>query len=188
MPTKRGVRVVLLVEDEALECFVRRVLLAFGFQTRDIRVKRSPKGKGSAKDWVTRNYPDEVRVHRSKSGYQSNIALVVGTDGDERTVQERVRALDAGLEGAGLEKRKIEERFCLIIPKWHIETWLMALSGFEVDEAKNYKNDPRIKDVDYVTTANEFVGRYRNWKQGNPAQLTPPSMIIAFGEMKRIGL
>ena len=34
----------------------------------------------------------------------------------------------------GFEKRKIEERFCLIIPKWHIETWLMSLSGFEVDE------------------------------------------------------
>ena len=70
MPTKRGVRVVLLVEDEALERFVRRVLLAFGLRTRDIRVERSPKGQGSGKDWVTRNYPAEVRAHRSKAGYQ----------------------------------------------------------------------------------------------------------------------
>ena len=46
MSTKRGVRVVLLVEDEALERFVRRVLLAFGFQTRDIRVKRVPERAG----------------------------------------------------------------------------------------------------------------------------------------------
>ena len=89
MPTRRGIRVVLLVEDEALECFVRRVLLAFSFQTRDIRVKRAPKGKGSGKDWVTSNYPDEVRTHRSKA-YQQNIAIVVGIDADEDKVDKRV--------------------------------------------------------------------------------------------------
>ena len=188
MPTKRGVRVVLLVEDEALERFVRCVLLAFGFRTRDIRVERSPKGQGSGKDWVTRNYPAEVRVHRSKAGYQQNIALVVGVDADEQTVVERVRKLDLALEGAGLGKREPVEKLCLMIPRWHIETWLLYLSGFEVDEETTYKNDPRIKNVDYAPVADEFVRRYRNWKQGNLIETTLLAMITAFEEMKRLDL
>jgi hypothetical protein len=189
MPTRRGVRVVLLVEDEALERFVRRVLLALDFcLARAIRVKRSPKGQGSAKDWVTRNYPEEVRAHRSKSSYQENIALVVGIDADEKTVQEQGRTLDTALEAAGLEKRQFGERFCLIIAKWHIETWLVHLNGFEVDEASRYKNHESIKDVDYVAIADAFVEQYRNWKQGKLAKTTPPSMIMTFAEMNHLNL
>ena len=89
MPTKRGVRVVLLVEDEALECFVRRVLLAFGFQTRDIRVERSPKGKGPRRIGSRGITPKKSGSIEARSGYQANIGLVVGTDADERTREER---------------------------------------------------------------------------------------------------
>jgi hypothetical protein len=189
MPTKRGIRVVLLVEDEALECFVRRVLLDLSFQTRDIRVKRSPKGRGSGKDWVTKNYPDEVRAHRAKASYQENIGIVVGIDADEETVQERGRALDAVLERSGLEKRRSEEKFCLIIPKWNIESWLVYLGGEAIDEDKDdYKNHPSIRNVDYPTMADAFVERYRSWRQGSVDQTTPPSMIAAFEEIKRFGL
>ena len=75
-----------------------------------------------------------------------------------------------------------------MIPRWHIETWLLYLSGFEVDEETKYKNDPRIKNVDYAPIADEFVRRYRNWKQGNLTETTLLAMIMAFEEMKRIGL
>jgi len=180
---------VLLVEDEALECFVRRVLLAFGFRRRDIYVKRAPKGQGSAKAWVTRNYPEEVRTHRSKAGYQENIALVVGIDADEKAVEDRARELDAALEGAGLKKRDLGEKFCLVIPKWNIETWLVYLTGFDVQEdLDDYKNHRSLKNVDYATIADEFVLRYRSWKQGKPVETTPRSMISAFEEMQRFGL
>src|ERR1017187_1702602 len=124
MPTKRGVRVVLLVEDEALECFIRRVLKALGTQTRIVRVERSPEGKGSAKAWVTKNYIKEVKAHRSKVRHQENIGLVVGSDADNLTVSARAYGLDAALAGAGFPRRQSEEKICLIIPKWNIETWL----------------------------------------------------------------
>ena len=104
-------------------------------------------------------------------------------------MRERADGLDAALAGAGLTRRQPAERICLIIPKWNIETWLVHLNGVEVDEdLDDYKNHRSVKDVDYVTIADEFVGRYRNWKQGNPAETTPPSMITAFEEMKRFGL
>jgi hypothetical protein len=189
MPTKLGIRALLLVEDEALERFIRRVLLSLGFQTRDIRVKRCPKGQGSAKDWVRRNYPQEARSHRSRASYQENIALIVGTDADELEVVERVRTLDDALVDAGLEIRQPDEKIFLVVPKWNIETWLVHLNGDEVDESRDdYKNDRRIRNVAYAKTAVAFVERYRKWKQGNVVETTPPSMIMTFEEMKRFGL
>ncbi|MGO9470159.1 MAG: hypothetical protein ACLQIB_22410 [Isosphaeraceae bacterium] len=189
MASKRGVRVVLLVEDEALERFIRRAFYAFGFQTRSVRVERSPKGRGSAKDWVTRSYTEEVGDHRGKARYQENIAVVVGIDADEKTVEKQARKLDTALEGAGLQKRQADEKFCLIIPKWNIETWLVYLSGEALDEDRSdYKNHQSVKKVDYVKVAEEFVRRYRNWKQGNTTETSLPSMIAAFEEMRRLDL
>ena len=138
---------------------------------------------------MTKNYIKEVKAHRSKVRHQENIGLVVGTDADNLTVSARADGLDAALAGAGFPRRQSEEKICLIIPKWNIETWLVHLNGFEVDEdLDDYKNDRSIKDIDYVTIADEFIERYRNWKQGNPAETTPPSMILAFDELKRFGL
>ncbi|MFI5455938.1 MAG: hypothetical protein ACHRXM_10855 [Isosphaerales bacterium] len=45
-----------------------------------------------------------------------------------------------------------------------------------------------IRQVDYVTIADEFVRRYRNWKQGSTTETTLSAMIAAFGEMKRLDL
>jgi hypothetical protein len=189
MPTKLGVRVVLLVEDEALECFGRRVLLRFGYRRRDIYAKRAPKGRGSGKDWVTRNYPVEVRTHRRTSSYQENIEIVVGIDADEIAVEERGRKLDAALENAGLERRRPDEKICLFIPKWNIETWIVYLSGIAVDEARDdYKNHPNVRNVDYVRLAEAFVDSFRSWKQGTVDDTMPLSMIMTFAEMKRFGL
>jgi hypothetical protein len=109
MPTGRGIRVVLLVEDEALERFIRHALLIFGF--------------------------------------------------------------------------------CLIIPKWNIESWLVYLCGDDVDESRDdYKNHRRVKDVDYAQVAGQFVERYRNWKAGNNTETALSSMIAAFEEMRQFGL
>jgi hypothetical protein len=186
VPTGRGVRIVLLVEDEAMECFVRRVLKGLGNQTRIVRVERSPQGKGSAKTWVTKNYIKEVRAHRSKVRHQANIGLVVGTDADNLTARERREELDAALAVAGFPRRQSEEKICLIIPKWNIETWLVHLDGFEVDEnSDDYKNHRSIKNIDYGMLAEKFIERYRSWKQGIVAETMPPSMILAFEELKR---
>ncbi len=172
-----------------MECFVRRVLNGLGNQTRIVRVERSPQGKGSAKTWVTKNYIKEVKAHRSKVRHQANIGLVVGSDADNMTVRERREELDAALATAGFPRRQSEEKICLIIPKWNIETWLVHLSGSEVDEnSDDYKNERSIKNVDYGTLAEKFIERYRSWKQGNAAETTPPSMIHAFEELKRFGL
>jgi hypothetical protein len=61
MPRGSGVRFTVLVEDRALERFVRDCLLELGAHRREIRVRRCPVGRGSAKQWIDREYPIEVK-------------------------------------------------------------------------------------------------------------------------------
>ena len=67
MAKKKGVRVQIVVEDEALERFSRETLLKFGFSRHELRVTPYPVGQGSAKDWVDKQYPIEVRALRAKA-------------------------------------------------------------------------------------------------------------------------
>ena len=186
MPNMQGVQVILLVEDEALERFAYRVLLDLGFERRKIRVNRSPKGKGSGKQWVTQRFPVEVQAQRRKA-HHLNVALVIGTDADELTVTQRVRELDTTLEAFGLDKRGPEERICLLIPKWHIETWILHLNGRQVAEDEDYKKDVKVQDVIF-RISRDFVERYRDWKHGVTKSILLPAMIAAFEELNRLDL
>jgi hypothetical protein len=75
MAKKKGVRVTIVVEDERLERFSRNVLLEFGFSRHELRVVPYPVGRGSAKDWVEKQYPTEVRVLRSKAHQKLAVML-----------------------------------------------------------------------------------------------------------------
>jgi hypothetical protein len=137
MPRNSGVRFTILVEDRALERFVRHVLLEMGAHRREIRVLPFPVGRGSGKQWIDREYPRQVEAYRRKRS--ENIALVVGTDADEVTVQQRAQRLDDALRDAGCDARTQQERIALWLPRWNIETWLLFLRGDDVDEGINYK-------------------------------------------------
>jgi len=183
----QGVQVTLLVEDETLERFAYRVLLDLGFERRKIRVNRAPKGKGSGKQYVSQRFPVEVQAQRRKANHL-NVALVVGSDADELTVTQRVGELDSALEAFGLGKRGPEERICLLIPRWHIETWILHLNGEQVVEDENYKKDVKVQDVDFPKTSQVFVERYRDWKRGVTKRTSLPAMIMAFEELNRLDL
>jgi hypothetical protein len=182
MPKGRGVRFTILVEDRALERFVRECLYALGVHIREIRIVPFTAGRGSAKQWIDREYPVQVQAYRRWSS--QNIALVVGTDADEQTVQERVQCLAGALKGAGHEARAPEERIVLWVPRWNIETWLLFLNGSEIDEEANYKGQAR--EVDVKAAAKEFVRRFRRYLQDPGAEIHLFSLISAFEETKRI--
>jgi hypothetical protein len=48
----RRVKIVLLCEDSQHEAFARRFLGGMGWNTREIRVEKSPSAGGSAEQWV----------------------------------------------------------------------------------------------------------------------------------------
>ena len=182
MPTGRGVRFTVLVEDRALERFVRECLYVLGVHTREIRIVAYPAGRGSAKQWIDREYPIQVEAHRRRRS--ENIALVVGTDADEQTVQQRVLRLGEVLQETGREARAPQERIALWVPRWNIETWLLFLSGHEVGEEANYKGQAR--EVDPKAAAREFVQRFRRYIQDPGAENHLSSLISAFEETRRI--
>ena len=109
--------------------------------------------------------------------------MVVGTDADEQSVQQRLQRLDDFLTEAGLEVRGPQERIAIWVPRWNIETWLLFLSGRDVDEAANHKGQAR--DIDIKAAAREYVRRFRRYVRKPAAENHLPSLVSAFEETKR---
>jgi hypothetical protein len=56
------VKITLLCEDSQHGAFVRRFLKGMGWNTREIRVEKSPAATGSAEQWVREMFPKELEV------------------------------------------------------------------------------------------------------------------------------
>ncbi|MGP0063842.1 MAG: hypothetical protein ACLQGP_09620 [Isosphaeraceae bacterium] len=182
MPKGSGVRFTILVEDRALERFVRHCLLELGAYPKEIRVLPFPAGRGSGKQWIDREYPIQVRAYRRRAF--ENIALVVGTDADEQAVQQRAQRLADTLRDAGCVERTVQERIAIWIPKWNIETWLLFLKGEDVHEGINYKM--QVGEVNFEAAAREFADRFRQRSREPEAANHLPSLVLVFGETRRI--
>jgi len=180
MPAGRGVQFVVLAEDQLLERFIRGCLYALGVRIHEIRFLTSPVARGSAKQWIDREYPGQVRAHRQYA--RENRALIVGTDADEYAVRQRIHRLDDALREAGLDPRSPAEKIAILVPRWHIETWLLHLWGLAVDEHTDYKRQVRDAGIDIKAAAQAFIGRFR----ASDSNGCLPSIVEAFEEMRRI--
>jgi hypothetical protein len=78
----RPSQVVVLVEDERQQRFVRRYLYRVGYSTHDIRFDPLPAGRGSGAQWVLNRYTEAVMAYRSRSA-RAMTALVVAIDADD---------------------------------------------------------------------------------------------------------
>lgn len=132
-----SVQLVLLCEDEQTACFMRRFLKRRRWKSHDIREVIAPKGKGSGEQWVREQFPVELAAVRARA----DAALVVGTDADTMSVEDRIASLRQHCNEAGVSPPKPGERVLMIVPRRNIETWFAYLRGTEVDEDRNY---PRL--------------------------------------------
>ena len=180
MARKKGVRITLIVEDQRLERFSRNVLLKSGFRRHEIRLVPYPVGQGSAKAWVESQYVAEVRIFRSKR-YQ-RLGILVGTEADEQTVLERRQRLAQALSEDGLTPRDPDERVCLWVPKWNIETWILYFAGEPCDEHSDQK--VRVRKPDFRATAKAFVDEYRRLRDGDNVE-TLSSLELAHEETEK---
>lgn len=135
-----------MCEDSQHEAFGYRFLKQVGL-VRDryqVRVERSPSGRGAADQFVEQQYVTELAAFRA-----THVAttLVVLTDGDAVGVDERMRRLDKACTQRGVEPRSSAENVAVFVPTWNIETWLAYLDGETVDEGrKNYARLPTPRD------------------------------------------
>jgi hypothetical protein len=130
-------QVIVLVEDDHQEMLVYRYLKKRGLRTR---IESSPSGKGSAESWVRKSFAKEVSAYRIRQA-KASTALIVVIDADTHTVLDRLNQLDQALRDAG--KQPIDagtEQIARLVPKRNVETWILCLTGQEVDEETDYKN------------------------------------------------
>jgi len=164
-------QVIVLAEDQRHQRFVRRYLYRLGYKNHDIREEPLPNGRGSGEQWVRDRYTRAVATYR---GRHPQTALVVIIDADTRSVQERLRQLPGN--------RSADESIAILIPKRHIETWILCLNGERVDEETDYHS----RQVDHLIKYT--AATLWSWTRDEAA---PPlhcteSLRTAFPELRRI--
>lgn len=114
--SRRRVQLVLLCEDNQHEAFIRRFLKGMGWNTREIRVEKSPSARGSAEQWVKDKFPRELIAYRQRKQKAAS-ALVAIIDADTRSVQDCINELDAACRSAEITFRQQEEAVAIAAPK-----------------------------------------------------------------------
>ncbi len=137
-----GVSVVLLCEDKQTDTFVRRFLRHRNFGSRDIRTLPLPNARQSGEQWVRERYPDQVKAIRGRQ----QAYLIVVTDADSGSTDDRRRQLDAACRQMDVPRRSGTDPVLVIIPRRNIETWLAYLEGNDVDEDRHYRKLKREGD------------------------------------------
>ena len=133
----RRVKIVLLCEDSQHEAFTRRFLKGMGWNTREIRVEKSPSSLGSAEQWVREKFSDELSVYRQRR-QKATSALIAMIDADTKSVQDRIIDFEAACNSRQIAFRAADEAVAIAVPKRNIETWIHFLSGESVNEENIY--------------------------------------------------
>jgi len=107
-----------------------------GWNTREIRVEKSPSALGSAEQWVREKFPDELSVYRQRR-QQAASALIAMIDADTKNVQDRINDFETACNSRQIAFRAVDEAVAIAVPKRNIETWIHFLNGDEVDENRD---------------------------------------------------
>lgn len=140
---------------------------------------KAPGGRGSAEQYVRRQYPMELKGLRGRHG---KVSLVVLVDGDRFGPSERLAQLDEACENAGVQRKQPEESVFVFVPTWNIETWLAYLDDKQVKEDK--RDYPRLtRQRDCRRHVEKLAEMCHASQLRMPA---PPSLSAACEEFERL--
>ena len=174
-----GVKIVLLCEDSQTESFVRNFLKHRRFKERDFEIRKSPTGSGAGEQWVSKQYPKELKAIRSKR----DAYLIVVIDADTGSVDERHKQLETACSKEGIPPRdhRKDSNVLHIIPRRNIETWLAYLDGENVDESIPYPKLGSPGDCrEHAESLYEMCHRDQNLREP-----VPPSLREACNEYRK---
>ena len=182
----RIANIVILVEDGEQQNLIFRYLGRCNptLTYRNCRFERAAKRSGgSGEQFVRKRYPPEVKEHRRRIGKGTSALLVVMVDADLETTQRRAKQLSEALGTANIERRGHNEAIIVLIPKRHVETWIRALLGDQVNEEDEYKNpEPTPKEI---LKATETLYQWTR-PGGGPGPTSPPSLTASLPEWRKI--
>ena len=174
----RRVRMTLLCEDTQHETFARRFFEKMGWATHQIRVLKAPGGRGSAEQFIRREFPIELQELRRRHG---NVSLVTMVDGDRFGLSERLKQLDSACDEKMVPRRQANESAFVFVPTWRIETWLAYLDDESVTEDRS--DYPRLeRQRDCRRHLEKLVHMCQTSQLREPA---PPSLAAACLEYER---
>ena len=184
------IEVVILCEDIAHERFIRQYLIECGFEDRKIKDFGNPKGRkiNNNNHFVLKHYASLVKSYRRKN-FQ-NRAVVVMIDGDECSIEERIRAFNVALdeqEGKlNKDLRLPKEKIAIFVPARNIETWFYYINfDRDCDESTDYKNHIKAKNSIEIAKSSATKLYQEICPQGLEHK-APPSLHHACGELSRI--
>lgn len=179
---------IILAEDAVQQNLVRRYLQRCGHESRECRFVALPaRGPGgSGEKYVRDQYPQQVQACRSSLGRRATALLVVIVDADMETTERRAAQLGSALLAAGMQGRGHDEPIVVLIPRRHVETWIRALLGNQVDEVTDYTKAPYSPPVS--NEIKDAATELHQWTRpgGNPGPTSPASLTASLPEWQKI--
>lgn len=177
MPSKARIRV--WCEDREHESFIRSLFESLGVGRKSLHIIPAPRGTGSASNWVIKRYPELLREARA-SKHQADLGFLVVVDRDNYGPARRRQQLREESGGQG----DTNERIAVLVPTWSIETWVLWLTGAEVNEATSVKD--RLDSMEFRGRLGQAV---RAWASPSTNEATAvPSLNAARAELKKLPL
>lgn len=182
----RPSQVIVLIEDIRHQQFVWRYLRRCGLEQHAIRLVPYPAGQGSGEQWVREQFAIEAKAYRQRRAHAETV-LIVMIDADDLSVQERLAQLDQSIEEPQAAPIRLDaEQIARLVPKRNVETWILCLNDFAVDEEADYKRSRN----DWATLIRPGSETLYYWTRPNaqPPASCIPSLRLGVTELKRLSL
>jgi hypothetical protein len=177
-------RVIVLVEDNRHQQFIRNYLRRAGLDSHAMRFIQSPSGRRSAERWVRDRFAVEVAEYRRRQTH-AETKLVVMIDADTYSVEQRLAQLDQVLSEMGVTPIDTHiEQIARLVPRRNVETWILCLNDSRVDEITDYSGAHN----DWTALIRSGVATLYAWARPNavvPASCLP-SLKLGLRELLKL--
>jgi hypothetical protein len=173
---------MVLAEDTRHQRFVRKYLYRLGYKQHEIEFEPPPSGKGSGEQWVRLRYARTVLAYRAQTK-RVTTALIVLIDADRIGVASRRKQFQDSLREGKVGACSDDEPVVHLVPKRNIETWILCLTGTDVDEETDYHHRPSIDGQIALAARAFFEGSRSNTK---PPNHWIASLLSAIPEVQRL--
>lgn len=168
-------QITVLCEDKQHATFIRIFL-----KKRKRRVQRTllTPNKGAGDQFVRNNYPEQLDAIRKRNGI-----LVVMIDGDNYSIEQRMKQLNDACTQNGISPRESGDKvkIAIFVPKRNIETWLAYLDGEPVNETDEYPKLRRERECRrHVDVLEQMCA------EGKLRTPAPPSLEDACGKYNNV--
>ncbi len=181
-------RLRVLCEDQRTQIFVQNLATRYGIGARHIRFDISPKSTEDASKYVLDNFVEAIRQWRAARHGHEMVAMLVVIDGDKHGPLHRRNELLKRLHDSGADPIAKDDPLAIIVPTWHIETWIAWLCGRRpLDEQTRYNGrDPAGLHVSHLIKCATYSASaaVKAWNPPAPDEVTHvPSLADARKEL-----